>query len=68
MDYFKRAEKNQNEFDFFLKTEDVEAINKHSEKDCLYGILKNLPKKYRNPLFLANIKGLKRQEVALQLK
>ena len=40
----------------------------HTEKDCLRGILKNLPKKYRDPLFLSDIKGLKQQEVATQLK
>ena len=39
----------------------------HTEQDCLRGILKNLPKKYRNPLFLSDIKGIKQQEVANQL-
>ena len=39
----------------------------HTEKDCLRGILKNLPKKYRTPLFLYDIKGLKQQEIAKQL-
>lgn len=49
-------------------TEDSIAPNEesqtHTEKDCLYGILKNLPKKYRKPLFLSDIKGLKQEEVA----
>ncbi|XCF07477.1 sigma-70 family RNA polymerase sigma factor [Tamlana crocina] len=36
----------------------------HSKADCLHGILKNLPKKYREPLFLSDIKGLKQTEVA----
>ncbi|WP_407556233.1 sigma-70 family RNA polymerase sigma factor [Winogradskyella sp. 4-2091] len=40
----------------------------HSEQDCLRGIIKSLPKKYRDPLFLSDIKGLKQQEVANQLK
>lgn len=39
----------------------------HTEQDCLQGILKNLPKKYRDPLFLSDIKGLKQQEAANQL-
>ncbi|CAL2076093.1 sigma-70 family RNA polymerase sigma factor [Tenacibaculum sp. 190524A05c] len=39
----------------------------HTEKDCLRGIVTNLPKKYRTPLFLADIKGLKQQEIASQL-
>ncbi|TXD48240.1 sigma-70 family RNA polymerase sigma factor [Polaribacter sp. IC073] len=40
----------------------------HTEKDCLRGILKQLPKKYREPLFLSDIRGLKQQEVANLLK
>ena len=40
----------------------------HTEKDCLRGILQGLPKKYRDPLFLSDIKGLKQQEVANQLQ
>lgn len=40
----------------------------HTEQDCLRGILKSLPKKYRTPIFLADIKGLKQQEVADQLQ
>jgi len=40
----------------------------HSEKDCLPGIIKNLPQKYRNPLLLSDIKGLKQAEIASQLK
>lgn len=31
-------------------------------------IIKSLPKKYREPLFLSDIKGLKQADVALQLK
>ncbi|WP_282073151.1 sigma-70 family RNA polymerase sigma factor [Polaribacter atrinae] len=42
--------------------------DEHTEKDCLIGILKHLPKKYRDPLFLSDIKGMKQQEVADQLK
>lgn len=39
----------------------------HTEEDCLKNILKGLPKKYRDPLFLSDIKGLKQQEIANQL-
>ncbi len=42
--------------------------NEHTEQDCLRGILKNLSKKYRDPLFLSDIKGMKQQKVAEQLK
>ncbi|TMM32055.1 sigma-70 family RNA polymerase sigma factor [Polaribacter aestuariivivens] len=52
-----------------LETETASDItkNEHTEQDCLRGILSNLPKKYRTPLFLSDIKGLKQQEVANQL-
>ena len=51
------------------KEETIVAIEeyKHSEKDCLLGIIKNLPKKYRDPLFLSDIKGLKQAEIAEKL-
>jgi RNA polymerase sigma-70 factor (ECF subfamily) len=39
----------------------------HTEEDCLHGLLKNLPKKYRDPLFLSDIQGLKQAQVAKQL-
>lgn len=55
-----------------LPTDDLEIASEpgpkgHTEHDCLRGILLNLPKKYRDPLFLSDIKGLKQQEVAQQL-
>lgn len=65
-DYFKATKQTFDTADFDIPTEDKDYS--HSEKDCLQGILKNLPKKYRDPLFLSDIKGLKQQEVALQLK
>lgn len=45
-----------------------ELEQKHSEKDCLRGIIKSLPKKYRDPLFLSDIKGIKQKDIAIQLK
>lgn len=53
-----------------LKDLHVEAEREssmHTEKDCLHGILKSLPKKYRDPLFLSDIKGVKQQDIANQL-
>ncbi len=52
-----------------LETDNIllEEYVEHSEKDCLHGILKTLPKKYRDPLFLSDIKGIKQSEVASQL-
>ena len=66
MDYFKQSTNTREFFeaDIVLESEHKE----HDEKDCLKGIIKSLPKKYRDPLFLADIKGLKQAEVAKQLK
>lgn len=66
IDYFKSNNKTFELANF--ETETIIPQNTHTEKDCLRGILKNLPKKYRDPLFLSDIKGLKQQEVANQLK
>ncbi len=66
MDYFKRSANTREVFDTDIMQEDSHET--HDEKDCLQGIIKSLPKKYRDPLFLADIKGLKQAEVAKQLK
>jgi len=66
LDYF-RANKITADFkDYNVEVE--EEPKAHDEKDCLYGIIKRLPKKYRDPLFLADIRGKKQAEVASQLK
>ena len=66
LDYFKSANKTFEYANF--ESETVIKENVHTEKDCLRGILQNLPKKYRDPIFLSDIKGLKQQDVADQLK
>jgi len=66
MDYFKTANKTFEIANFEAEITLEEDL--HTEKDCLRGILQNLPKKYRDPIFLSDIKGLKQQEVANQLK
>ena len=67
LNHFKEHHKNF-EIAQIETTENVTVDNEHTEKDCLHGILKNLPKKYRDPLFLSDIKGLKQHEVAAQLQ
>ena len=66
LDYF-RSNSNTKEYEEndILLDEEIET---HDEKDCLRGILKTLPKKYRDPLFLSDIKGMKQSEVSEQLK
>lgn len=54
-----------------LKEEDVyteEESDAHSEQDCLPGIINHLPVKYRRPLYLADVKGLKQMKIAEKLK
>ncbi|MGJ8745126.1 sigma-70 family RNA polymerase sigma factor [Polaribacter sp.] len=65
LDYWKSTNQTFEIANFEAETTLEENI--HTEQDCLRGILKSLPKKYRDPLFLADIKGLKQQEVATQL-
>lgn len=67
MDYFK-SQKSSQFSEILYQFEDDQDLESHNEKDCLYGIIKSLPKKYREPLFLSDIKGLKQAEVAEQLK
>ena len=66
LDYFRDRKTSVEHYDNEVLTE--EDPSGHDEKDCLYGILKTLPKKYRDPLFLSDIKGLKQSEAAIQLK
>ncbi|WP_430409528.1 sigma-70 family RNA polymerase sigma factor [Kordia sp.] len=65
LDYFRKSSKETplEQEETIVSEEDY----KHSEKDCLPGIIKNLPKKYRNPLLLSDIKGMKQAEIASQL-
>lgn len=66
MDHFKTSKITFEIAGFESETNIPENV--HTEKDCLRGILQGLPKKYRDPLFLSDIKGLKQTEVAKQLK
>tara|TARA_B100000767_G_scaffold88777_1_gene85282 strand:- start:1275 stop:1814 length:540 start_codon:yes stop_codon:yes gene_type:complete len=65
LDYWKSTDKTFEISNFEENT--PPEVHHHTEQDCLEAILKNLPKKYRDPLFLSDIKGLKQQEVAHQL-
>jgi|TARA_R110000751_G_scaffold105046_1_gene200724 RNA polymerase sigma-70 factor (ECF subfamily) len=65
LDYFrsKKLVYETTDEDFIFEEQKLE----HTEVDCLHGIIKSLPKKYRDPLFLSDIKGLKQQQIADQL-
>lgn len=66
LDYFKTNNKTFEIANFETQTQIKQST--HTEKECLYGILKSLPKKYREPLFLSDIKGLKQADIAKQLQ
>ncbi|QRM89621.1 sigma-70 family RNA polymerase sigma factor [Lacinutrix sp. WUR7] len=65
LDYFrsKKVVYETTDEDFIFEEQKLE----HTEIDCLHGIIKSLPKKYRDPLFLSDIKGVKQQQIAEQL-
>ncbi|APY01460.1 sigma-70 family RNA polymerase sigma factor [Lacinutrix venerupis] len=65
LDYFKTSNKTFEIANFEIETQIKETT--HTEKECLYGILKSLPKKYSEPLFLSDIKGVKQLDIAKQL-
>ena len=70
LDYFKSSQKEDNtdEDTIEIIDEDAPLLKEHSEEDCLYGIVTKLPKKYRDPLFMADIKGMKQTVIADVLK
>ena len=71
MDYFRTTKKDKISLDNNTAKKDIadnDDLNadfyEHSEQDCLYGIIKSLDKKYRDPLFMSDIQGYKQQEIA----
>jgi len=65
LDYFKRSTKTREFFDTDSILEEEKMV--HNKTDCLHGIIKHLPKKYRDPLFLSDINGMKQANIAQQL-
>jgi RNA polymerase sigma-70 factor (ECF subfamily) len=65
LDHFKQSNLTFEVAHFESETEIKDE--EHTEKDCLRGILSGLPKKYRDPIFLSDIQGMKQSEVATQL-
>lgn len=66
LDYFKTISKSIDIPPLETSFEEEDPI--HTEKDCLLAHIMNLDKKYRTPLFLSDIKGIKQAEVATQMK
>ncbi len=66
LDYFRTRDivYEMTDEDFAFEDQKLE----HTEMDCLHGIIKRLPKKYRDPLFLSDIKGMKQAQVSKQLQ
>ncbi|MFC5046496.1 sigma-70 family RNA polymerase sigma factor [Aquimarina hainanensis] len=40
------------------------TIHEHTEKDCLPGIIRTLPERYKKVVYLSDIKGMKAKEIA----
>lgn len=65
MDYFR-----QNNLNYSIEEKHIVEEYTHSDhtkEDCLRGIIKALPKKYRKPLILADIQGLKQTQISERL-
>lgn len=65
MDYFRAQQLTYELTDEEMVFEDHNF--EHTREDCLRGIIKRLPRKYRDPLFLADVKGLKQRAISEQL-
>ncbi|WP_299395668.1 sigma-70 family RNA polymerase sigma factor [uncultured Gelidibacter sp.] len=65
MDYFRNQNPNTVQTDVDLPSEHL--ATDHTKEDCLRGIIKSLPKKYRDPLVLADIQGLKQAQISERL-
>ncbi len=70
LDHFKSSKKevNTKEDTIEIIDEETHLLKEHSEEDCLYGIVTKLPKKYRDPLFMSDIKGMKQALIAETLR
>ena len=67
LDYFRKNATTVELKDIDL-ADNTPIEDEHSAQDCLPGIIKNLPLKYREPLFLSDIKGIKQAQIAKQLQ
>lgn len=65
MDYFRSQDAQDPMADDISVSEPQPT--EHTKEDCLRGIIKSLPKKYRTPLILADIQGLKQAQISEQL-
>ena len=66
MDHLKSAKQVEILKEDSISTE-KEVNSDHSEEDCLPGIINHLPDKYKRPLYLADIKGIKQTDIAKKL-
>lgn len=66
LDYFRSHKIDQNVVEDVSTMQEVNP--EHTREDCLHGIIKSLPKKYKIPLILADIQGLKQAQIAERLQ
>lgn len=65
MDYFRKTALDVPFQENDRVNEDIKS--NHTREDCLHGIIKSLPKKYRDPLILSDIQGLKQHQISKKL-
>ena len=65
MDHFRSNKIRTPLLDEIIASDDTNP--EHTREDCLQGIIKSLPEKYRNPLILADIQGLKQAQISERL-
>ena len=66
MDYFRNNKLNLAIVEDSVASDEVNP--EHTREDCLRGIIKSLPKKYRDPLILFDIQGLKQAQISERLQ
>lgn len=68
LDEFRKQKKTEPKDSSFLEnSKENIAKSNHSPEDCLLPLIMRLPKKYKDVLFLASIKGMKQAEISKQL-
>ena len=66
LDYFRKDSKIVPLNDYDIEETSI-TTEKHTIKDCLPGLIESLPKKYKVPIYLSDIQGMKQIDVAKKL-
>lgn len=64
--YRKQSKRGEQELNFDIAMDDEDAFDQL--KDCLRPFIDKLPAKYKRPLYLSDVKGIKQKDVARLMK